>query len=68
VISVSLTVGVGLICALLSALGSDPLVIGVRLAAFVLILVGTALIPAPVRAGKALEQPAVTAAGATPAL
>jgi len=47
-------------------LGNDPLVIGVRLAAFVLILAGAALIPAPVRAGEALEEPAVTPAGATP--
>ena len=37
-------------------LGSSPGVIGVRLASFGLILVGTALIPAPVRAGKSLEQ------------
>jgi drug/metabolite transporter (DMT)-like permease len=39
-------------------LGNDPLVVGVRLAAFTLILVGTALIPAPVRAGEALEDAA----------
>jgi multidrug transporter EmrE-like cation transporter len=39
-------------------LGNDPLVIGVRLAAFALILVGAALIPAPVRAGDALEESA----------
>jgi multidrug transporter EmrE-like cation transporter len=38
-------------------LGTDALVIGVRIAAFVLILVGAALIPAPVRAGDALEEP-----------
>ena len=37
-------------------LGNDPLVIGVRLAAFAMILVGAALIPAPVRAGEALEE------------
>jgi drug/metabolite transporter (DMT)-like permease len=36
-------------------LGNDALVIGVRLAAFALILVGAAMIPAPVRAGEALE-------------
>jgi drug/metabolite transporter (DMT)-like permease len=36
-------------------LGDDALVVGVRLAAFTLILVGAALIPAPVRAGAALE-------------
>ena len=40
-------------------IGSDPLVVGVRLAAFALVLVGTALIPAPVRAGEALEESAV---------
>ena len=40
-------------------LGSDALVIGVRLAAFALILAGAALIPAPVRAGEALEESAV---------
>jgi len=40
-------------------LGHNALVIGVRLAAFALILLGAALIPAPVRAGKALKQSAV---------
>jgi drug/metabolite transporter (DMT)-like permease len=40
-------------------LGDDALVIGVRVAAFALILVGAALIPAPVRAGDALEEAAV---------
>ena len=40
-------------------LGNDALVIGMRLAAFVLILVGSALIPAPVRAGEVLEESAV---------
>jgi multidrug transporter EmrE-like cation transporter len=39
-------------------LGNDALVIAVRLAAFALILVGAALIPAPVRAGEALEESA----------
>ena len=39
-------------------LGSDPLVVVVRIAAFALILVGAALIPAPVRAGEALEESA----------
>jgi multidrug transporter EmrE-like cation transporter len=39
-------------------LGTDALVVGVRLAAFALILVGAALIPAPVRAGEALEESA----------
>ena len=37
-------------------LGDSALVIGVRLAAFALILVGAALIPAPVRVGAALEE------------
>jgi drug/metabolite transporter (DMT)-like permease len=36
-------------------LGNDPFVIGVRLAAFALILVGAALIPAPVRVSEAIE-------------
>jgi drug/metabolite transporter (DMT)-like permease len=40
-------------------LGDDPLVVGIRLAAFALILVGAALIPAPVRAGEALQETAV---------
>jgi drug/metabolite transporter (DMT)-like permease len=46
-------------------LGNDPLVIGVRLAAFALILVGAALIPAPVRAGEALEESALEPATPT---
>jgi multidrug transporter EmrE-like cation transporter len=37
-------------------IGDSALEIGVRLVAFVLILVGAALIPAPVRAGEALEE------------
>jgi drug/metabolite transporter (DMT)-like permease len=37
-------------------LGNDAFVIGARLAAFALILVGAAMIPAPVRAGEALES------------
>ncbi len=37
-------------------LGHDALVVGVRLAAFALLLLGAALIPAPVRAGKALME------------
>jgi hypothetical protein len=37
-------------------LGNDPLVAGVRIAAFALILLGAALIPAPVRAGQALKK------------
>jgi hypothetical protein len=36
-------------------------VVGVRVAAFVLILVGAALIPAPVRAGEALQETASAA-------
>jgi drug/metabolite transporter (DMT)-like permease len=39
-------------------LGNDTPVVGIRLAAFTLILVGAALIPAPVRAGAALEAAA----------
>jgi drug/metabolite transporter (DMT)-like permease len=39
-------------------LGDSALVIGVRLAAFALILIGAALIPAPVRASEALEASA----------
>jgi hypothetical protein len=39
-------------------LGNDALVVGARLAAFSLILVGAALIPAPVRAGEALQEAA----------
>ena len=42
-------------------LGNDAFVIGVRLAAFALILVGAAMIPAPVRAGEALEESAAEA-------
>ena len=42
-------------------LGDDALVVGVRIAAFALILVGAALIPAPVRAGEALHQATVRA-------
>jgi drug/metabolite transporter (DMT)-like permease len=42
-------------------IGDNALEVGVRLAAFVLILVGAALIPAPVRAGDALEEAAVEA-------
>lgn len=50
------------LCAILAGLavfgdrlGDDALVIGVRLASFALILVGSAMIPAPVRAGAALK-------------
>ena len=39
-------------------LGNDAFVIGVRLAAFAMILVGAALIPAPVRVGEALDESA----------
>lgn len=39
-------------------LGNDALVVGVRLAAFALVLAGAALIPAPVRAGEALKESA----------
>ena len=37
-------------------LGDDALVIGIRITAFALILVGAALIPAPVRAGESLHR------------
>jgi multidrug transporter EmrE-like cation transporter len=47
-------------------LGHDPLVIGVRIAAFAMILIGAALIPAPVRAGEALDQSAAEPERATP--
>ena len=40
-------------------LGNDTLAIGVRSAAFALILVGAALIPAPLRAAEALEESAL---------
>jgi drug/metabolite transporter (DMT)-like permease len=46
-------------------LGDDALVVGVRLAAFALILVGAALIPAPVRASEALEVSAAEPGTAT---
>ena len=39
-------------------LGDSPLEIAVRVGAFALILVGAALIPAPVRAGEAIEEEA----------
>ena len=39
-------------------LGDDAFVIGVRVVAFALILLGAALIPAPVRAGEALDESA----------
>jgi drug/metabolite transporter (DMT)-like permease len=41
-------------------LGSDPFAVGVRVTAFALILAGAALIPAPVRAGEALDELTVT--------
>jgi multidrug transporter EmrE-like cation transporter len=47
-------------------LGNDAFVIGVRLAAFALILVGAALIPAPVRAGEALQATAAESENPTP--
>ena len=46
-------------------IGNDAFVIGMRLAAFALILVGAALIPAPVRAGEALEESAAEPESAT---
>jgi hypothetical protein len=47
-------------------LGNDALAIGVRIAAFAMILVGAALIPAPVRAGEAIEESAAESESATP--
>jgi drug/metabolite transporter (DMT)-like permease len=47
-------------------LGDDALVVGVRLAAFALILLGAALIPAPVRAGEALAESAPEPGSPTP--
>ena len=44
-------------------LGANAFIIVVRIAAFALILLGAALIPAPVRAGEALDQPAVGSDG-----
>ena len=46
-------------------LGNDALVVGVRIAAFALILVGAALIPAPVRAGEALDESSVESGSPT---
>jgi multidrug transporter EmrE-like cation transporter len=48
-------------------LGNDALVIGIRIAAFTMILAGAALIPAPVRAGKALEDSEPATATTNPA-
>jgi len=42
-------------------LGGNALIVIARIAAFVLILIGAALIPAPVRAGESLGQPPVEA-------
>ena len=46
-------------------LGDSPMEIGVRVGAFALILVGAALIPAPVRAGEAIEESAPPAGTVT---
>ncbi len=46
-------------------LGGNPLVIAVRIAAFGLILLGAALIPAPVRAGEVLDEPPAEPAPST---
>jgi drug/metabolite transporter (DMT)-like permease len=46
-------------------LGNDALVVGVRIVAFAMILVGAALIPAPVRAGDALDGSAIEPESAT---
>ncbi|MDQ6750968.1 MAG: hypothetical protein M3Z33_09490 [Actinomycetota bacterium] len=47
-------------------IGHNALVVGVRLGAFALILVGAALIPAPIRAGQALDQSAAEPATQLP--
>jgi hypothetical protein len=47
-------------------LGNNALLVGVRIAAYAMILIGTALIPAPVRAGEALEESAAEPERATP--
>jgi hypothetical protein len=44
-----------------SLLGDNAVVVGVRIAAFTLILAGAALIPAPVRAGEVLHEATVQA-------
>lgn len=49
-------------------LGDGPVEIGVRACAFALILVGAALIPAPVRAGEAIEDSAPEDVTRAPAL
>ena len=49
-------------------LGDGPVEIGVRACAFALILTGAALIPAPVRAGEAIEESAPDDGGAAPTL
>ncbi|MEJ7894506.1 MAG: hypothetical protein WKF94_17885 [Solirubrobacteraceae bacterium] len=48
-------------------LGSNPLVVGVRIAAFALILLGAALIPAPVHAGEAFKTSTANPGTAAPA-
>jgi multidrug transporter EmrE-like cation transporter len=46
-------------------LGGNALIVGVRMAAFALILAGSALIPAPVRAGEALDRSPAAPGGRT---
>ena len=46
-------------------LGDDFLVVAARLAAFLLVLVAAALMPAPVRAGHALQEPDAERRGAS---
>jgi drug/metabolite transporter (DMT)-like permease len=40
-------------------LGDDTVIAGIRIAAFALILTGAVLIPAPLRAGEALDESAI---------
>ena len=55
-VAANLTVIVAGLAVFGDPLGKDALVIGVRIAAFALILLGAALIPAPVRAGEAFHE------------
>jgi hypothetical protein len=47
-------------------LGDDFLVVAARLTAFLLVLVAAALMPAPVRAGEAMNEPRAEQLGTSP--
>ena len=47
-------------------LGDDLLVVVARLTAFLLVLLAAALMPAPVRAGEALQEPRAEQLGTSP--